>query len=70
MSGSRQSVIVSREYKPAPDDCARALGLLLQTSFNSQTSKGGSDDLTADSTKECTTRQAKKGKENADVHGN
>ena len=30
MSGSKRNVIVSREYKPAPDDCVRALELLLK----------------------------------------
>jgi hypothetical protein len=32
MSGSKHSVLVSRNYKTRPDDCARALELLLQTS--------------------------------------
>jgi hypothetical protein len=36
--------------------------------FDSQASKGGSYGLTSDSTEECT-RHDKKGKENADVHG-
>jgi hypothetical protein len=43
---SRKSISVSRTYKPALDDCARAVGLLLQSSFNSQTEKGGPHDLT------------------------
>ena len=30
MSGSRQKVVVSRDYQPASDDCARALLLLLE----------------------------------------
>jgi hypothetical protein len=38
--------------------------------FGSQTSKGGPDDLTKDSIKECTTSQDKKGTQNADLHGN
>jgi hypothetical protein len=29
MSGSKRSVVVSRSYEAAPDDCARALRLLL-----------------------------------------
>ena len=33
------------------------------------TERGGQHDLTDDSTKKWTTRQEKKGKENADVHG-
>ena len=37
--------------------------------FDSQSSKGGSHDLTGQFTKECTTRPDKKGKENADLHG-
>ena len=68
MSAPRQSITVTRDYKPAPHECARALGLLLQASFNSQASKGGPHDLTGDSIKECT-RPDKKGKESADLHG-
>ena len=30
MTGSRQSIIVSRSYSPALDECARALELLLK----------------------------------------
>ena len=37
MSNSKQT-IVSREYRPAPDDCVRALALLLEKSVI----KGGS----------------------------
>ena len=40
-------VIVSREYKPAPDDCARALELLLKASV----SKGGGPDTAPDDAK-------------------
>jgi hypothetical protein len=36
---------------------------------DSQASKGGSHDLTNDSTKECMTSQAKKGQDNANLHG-
>lgn len=32
MSTSRQSITVSRDYKAAPDECARALELLLKQS--------------------------------------
>jgi hypothetical protein len=32
MSGSRRGVVVSREYVPVPEDCARALALLLKKS--------------------------------------
>ena len=32
--------------------------------------KGGRNDLTGTSTKECVTSQDKKGKDNADIHGN
>jgi hypothetical protein len=46
MSSPRQAAIVSRDYRPTPDACTHALCLLLQTSFNSQTRKGGSHDLT------------------------
>ena len=61
--------IVSRSYRNSPDDCARALKFLLEASFSSQGSKGGAHDLTSHFTKECTTSQDKKGKENADLHG-
>jgi hypothetical protein len=37
--------------------------------FDSQTRRGGLHDLTDDSTNKQTTRQEKKGKENADIHG-
>ncbi len=43
MSNSKQSVIVSRHYRPAPDDCARALELLLKK----RVSEEGSPVLTA-----------------------
>ena len=32
MSGSRQKVVVSRNYRAVPDECARALTLLLEKS--------------------------------------
>ena len=32
MSGSRQKVVVSRNYRAVPDDCARALEFLLKAS--------------------------------------
>ena len=40
MSGSRRNAapVVSREYRNAPDDCARALALLLKTTVSK---KGG-----------------------------
>ena len=34
MSGPKQATIVSRNYTPAPDDCARALEFLLKTSVS------------------------------------
>jgi hypothetical protein len=37
--------------------------------FDSQANKGGPLDLTNDSTKECMTRQDKKGMQDADLHG-
>jgi hypothetical protein len=37
--------------------------------FDSQASKGGLHDLTGNSTVEYTTRPAKKGMQNADLHG-
>jgi hypothetical protein len=37
--------------------------------FDSQTRRGDLNDLTDNSTKKQTTRQEKKGKENADIHG-
>ena len=37
--------------------------------FESQANKGGPYGLTGHPTKECTTRPDKKGKENADLHG-
>jgi hypothetical protein len=71
MSSNERSAapVVSREYRVAPDYCARALELLLEASFSSQASKGGPYELTSRSMKECTTSQDKKGKENADLHG-
>ncbi len=65
-----KNISVARTYRPEPDDCTRALELLLKPSFNSQTSKGGPHDLTGSSTKECTTRPDKKGMQDADLHGN
>ena len=32
MSGSRRKVLVSRDYRPAPDECTRALEMLLRNS--------------------------------------
>jgi len=71
MSSNKRSAApaVSREYRVAPDDCARALELLLEASFSSQASKGGPHKLTSRSKKECTTSPDQKGKENADLHG-
>jgi len=46
-SGRNAAPTVSRDYRPEPDDCARALELLLS---HSQTSKGGPHDLTNDPT--------------------
>jgi hypothetical protein len=37
--------------------------------FDSQANEGGPHDLTSDPTKECATRQDKKGMQNADLHG-
>ncbi len=34
MSGSRQKVVVSRNYRAVPDDCARALEFLLKASVS------------------------------------
>ena len=71
MSSNERSAapVVSREYRVAPDDCARALELLLEASFSSQASKGGPHDLTSHSTRECMTSQDQKGMQNADLHG-
>lgn len=52
MSGTRQAAVVVRDYRPVPDDCARALSLLLRPSFNFQASKGGPHDLTENPTSE------------------
>ena len=38
--------------------------------FNSQAKRGGRNDLTNESTKKRTTGPGKKGKDNADIHGN
>jgi len=38
MSTPRQSVVVARDYRPTPDDCTRALELLLRKSVRK---KGG-----------------------------
>jgi hypothetical protein len=38
--------------------------------LNSQAKRGGPHDLTSDSTKQRTTSPDKRGKENADLHGN
>jgi hypothetical protein len=65
---THKSISIVRNYQAAPDECVRALSLLLQASLNSQVSKGGPHDLTGGSTKECT-RPDQKGKENADLHG-
>jgi len=34
MSARKQRITVSRHYNPAPDDCARALAILLKNSVN------------------------------------
>ena len=62
-------------YRSRPDATPEAeLGALTAiykfVLFGSQASKGGPHDLTNDSTEECTTRQDKKGMQNADLHGN
>jgi len=47
MSGSSRGVVVSREYVAAPDDCARALALLLKKSASREGSpEAASDDGT------------------------
>jgi hypothetical protein len=69
VSTTKRNISIVRDYRSAPDECIRALGLLLKASFNSQASKGGPHDLTGDSTKECTTSQDKKGQDNANLHG-
>jgi len=61
-------------YTPRPDATPEAeLNALCAVYkfvlFDSQASKGGSHDLTNHPTKECMTRPDKKGKENADLHG-
>ena len=62
-------------YTPSHEVTAEAeLAALVATYkfilFNSQTTKGGPDDLTQNVTRECTTRPEKKGTDNADVHRN
>ncbi len=59
-------------YTPRPDTTQEAELSALAAVYKfvlSHTSKGGSHDLTDDPTKECTTRQDKKGMQNADLHG-
>jgi hypothetical protein len=36
VSGTRQAAIVTRDYRPAPDNCARALELLLKKSASKE----------------------------------
>ena len=61
-------------YTPRPDatpetEVTTLAAIYKFVLFDSQTRRGGLHDLTDDSTKKQTTRQEKKGKENADVHG-
>ena len=54
----------------SPQDERDALCAVLKfVLFDSQANKGGSHDLTGDTTKECTARPDKKGTQNADLHG-
>jgi hypothetical protein len=62
-------------YTPHPDATPEAQLKVLANVYryvllDSQTNKGGSNDLTKNVTKECTTRPEKKGTDNADVHRN
>jgi hypothetical protein len=62
-------------YTPRPDATTEAeldalVAVYKFVLFDSQARRGGHHDLTNDSTKKWTTRQEKKGKENADIHGN
>jgi hypothetical protein len=36
MSVSKRSIVVSRDYRPEPDNCVRALELLLKTSVRKE----------------------------------
>jgi hypothetical protein len=52
VSSSRPTPTITRDYRPAPDDCARAVSLLLQAPFDSQAKRGDPHDLTNGSTAE------------------
>ena len=61
-------------YAPRPDATSEAeldvlCAVYRYVLFDSQTSKGGTHDVTGNSSKECA-RPDQKGKENADLHGN
>jgi hypothetical protein len=49
MSSPRQSVLVMRHYRPAPENCARALELLLKKSVRK---KGGPETAPEDARKD------------------
>ena len=62
-------------YIPHPDTAPEAELSALAAIYtlvlsNSQAKRGGTNDLTNESTKKRTTGPGKKGKDNADIHGN
>jgi hypothetical protein len=60
MSARKQSITVFRKYKPAPDDCTRALSLLLQAPLDLQATRGDSHDLMNGSTVEMAKNEPQK----------
>jgi hypothetical protein len=62
-------------YRPRSDATPEAelsvlVAIYTYVLFNSQAQRGDPHDLTNNSTQECTTSQDKKGKADADIHGN
>ena len=69
MSIPRQNIIVSRDYRTSPDECARARAwAYVFQCWHAK--KGEQHDLTNDSTKKWIAGPDKKGKGNANLHGN
>ncbi len=62
--------IVCRPSQISPEEAARLRSAAWSFVFQCWNAKKGEQhDLTGSSTKECTTRPDKKGKDNADLHG-
>jgi hypothetical protein len=52
MSTPKRSIVVTRDYRPTPDNCARALALLLRKSLSKKADKPAPEPAGRDDAKE------------------